>query len=187
MTTIDPRQVNIAEKDIENWLWENPQAIQFSTGSKIERWIARQYTLPSGVLDLLGLFYGHLVVVEVKNTTIKPEALTQVCRYAYDLERIASEIGVYHPPNKVIIGKNIETNTLKEAEALEIVIFTFEVNLNLDISGMWGFKSEYYKEQREKIKNLAEEPLFDFLRDELKEHREAEKEFSRLFGDNNNG
>jgi len=85
---IDERKVNLAEADIEQWLWENPGAVQIDIwGSQdcVDVWIGRQVAVPSGVIDLLGRTAdGTIVVVEVKNTQIQSGALTQVRRYTFD-------------------------------------------------------------------------------------------------------
>ena len=77
------------EKDIEDWLYKNPESLRFAG---IRRWIARQLSLPSGRLDLLGFSrmdgVDSLSVVEIKNNVPDERALLQVSRYAYDIQRV---------------------------------------------------------------------------------------------------
>ncbi len=87
---IDIKRVNISEKDIEDWLWENPAEVaEVVKGVSRVRWVARQYRVPSGILDLLGIatfpfgddwFDETPLLVEVKHQPITSAAIAQICR-----------------------------------------------------------------------------------------------------------
>lgn len=140
---IDISRVNLSEKDIEDWLYENPGEIPLTRDNyaPIIHWIGRQYSLPSGIADLIGVRQsGLLVVIEVKNVPINKAAILQVCRYASDLISIASEIPGYWCKDevgtanvqKVVIGPSIDRQTLCEAMAVEVKVITFAARLELD-------------------------------------------------------
>ena len=68
------RCYDISEKELEYYLLDHPELL------KIDRWVAHQFKVPSGVIDLLGItqdpFGEMLVVVELKTTRINQRALT---------------------------------------------------------------------------------------------------------------
>lgn len=159
---IDPRKVQLSEKDIEDWLWENPQAIE-SYGRVVKEWIGRQVIVPSGRIDLLGINRADgLVVVEVKNVVFESKHLTQVQRYARDLEDVYFELtGEPFPVWKFLIGPFEPDNTvLMEADAMDIRIICIDYHLNADLSGPWFFNKEYNAKRKQDIKNLAESDMF---------------------------
>jgi hypothetical protein len=167
---IDEKKVNLAEKDIEQWLWENPHSAWCLVG-RVEKWLKRQYRLPSGIADLIGVTdTGSLVVVEVKNVDIDASALTQVCRYAFDLKYIHTlvirdiipddmpEPDVY----KVVIGRSVDTQTMREAEALDIQVICFQVNLSLDtISAAW--RNEFREDRRAVYDDLSRDETWEIV------------------------
>lgn len=171
MTTIDPRKVNLAEKDIEDWIYMNDEeAIPLNWGpdTYVKEWIARQYHVPSGIIDLLGITNdGDFVVVEVKNTEITSEALAQVCRYAYDIRMammhvLGSEDATVF---KIVIGKGSpETKIMFEARALDVSLYTFEVALNLKVSGEWSFRRETDEKFHQDYQRIGSDPMFDRVR-----------------------
>lgn len=141
---IDERKVNLAEADIEQWLWENPGAVNVRAGLDVVEWTGRQFKVPSGIADLIGLTEdGDIVVVEVKNGPIAPDALTQVTRYAKDIEDICVAAAYKHKLydqkfqpiiSRVVIGKSIDGKTLTEAEAMGIETIAFGLHLHLTLS-----------------------------------------------------
>lgn len=165
MTTIDPRKVNLAEKDIEDWLWENPKSL------RVDKWVGRQVRVPSGIIDLLGVRLGKIplpVVVEVKNVEITPQAILQVCRYAYDIDRIAGEIrarrgefGIENYIEKILIFKGGVSNDLMyAANALGVWLQSFNVDLNINISGTWHFNNDVRAEDKKMIEDMSRSELF---------------------------
>lgn len=140
---IDISRVNLLEKDIEDWLYENPGALAHRfAGPYVEKWLARQYSLPSGIADLIGVDnYGVLAVVEVKNVPINKAAVLQVCRYAVDLREVIfhrtgyKAIDQFDNPviRRLLVGPSIDNQTFTEAEACEVDVFQFSVTLDLAV------------------------------------------------------
>lgn len=144
---IDMSKVNLTEKDIEDWLFENPEDFpthtEYYDETPIDRWIGRQYRLPSGIADLVGIRKsGLLVVAEVKNIAISKAAILQVCRYASDLEQIVANRTNYNFKDKygaphiqkIVIGPSIDDQTFMEAQACDVGVVRFSANLNLELS-----------------------------------------------------
>jgi hypothetical protein len=141
---IDINKVNLAEKDIENWLFENPHelGVGYMGEYMVERWIARQYPLPSGIADLVGISgHGLVVVVEVKNVPISKAAVLQVCRYANDLDDISGNRSGYYTLDsnlrrgisRILIGPSIDDQTFNEAMAVGVEVIAFGVEMNLTL------------------------------------------------------
>lgn len=161
---IDQSKVNILEKDIEEYLWQHPSQCG------VDYWLKRQFAVPSGIIDLIGVTEDDdLVVVEVKNTPIDANALAQVSRYAYDIWMIrqmfvnqkADKPRVY----RMVVGKSIDTRTMLEAEALSIQVSTFAVELRLDISPQ-SWAEHYMQERCRKWSDLRQdEDLIAFFED----------------------
>lgn len=155
---IDMSRVNLIEKDIEDWLYENPDALYGSYDiAPIENWIGRQYQLPSGVADLIGMRSDRmLVVIEVKNVPINKAAVLQVCRYAEDLKHIVGwRMGYPYKRDNgepviemVLVGPSIDDQTFDEATALGIRVFRFSVQLDLTVSSV-----RWTQDHQEKVEN----------------------------------
>lgn len=129
----------------------------------ISRWFGRQYTLPSGIADLIGVRGDEgLVVIEVKNVPINKAAILQVCRYAYDLEEIAAfRMGYPHAQNferpyveRVVVGPSIDAQTLIEAAAVDVRVWQFAITINVDVSRLYRDQQEQ-KELESKMESLA--------------------------------
>lgn len=156
MTTIDPKKVQLAEKDIEDWLYEYPGSLD------VTKWVGRQVHVPSGIIDLLGVDEdGNPVVVEVKNVEITADAVLQVCRYAADIERGVDALRDSHQQwgcsvRRVVIGKGaIANQTMYEANAVDVELHTFGVCLELDIDGPYSFDSYVVERDEKLLKNLV--------------------------------
>lgn len=167
---IDPSKVNLSEKDIEDWLFDNPKELG------IEKWIGRQFDVPSGRIDLLGIWETNFVgisipvVVEVKNVTVDSFALTQVCRYAKDIEEILITRDEWMEREekpwvrKIVVGKeSVDNRIMFEAYALNVDIHTFSVQFKLDISGEYKWSSEARVEQNLRYREIAKLEIFDNL------------------------
>lgn len=188
---IDPSRVNILEKDIEDFLWENPNAIR-GNGYVVERWLKRQYEVPSGIIDLLGVTSSkNLVVVEVKNVAINASALTQVSRYAFDILQIArgaaeyiiGDIEVRPWIYRIVVGKSMDDKIMLEAESIGVELLSFDVKLGIDIdSYSW---SEHYEESRSaKHKSLQnDDDLLTVLQERSAYMRLCQEEFDRAVDD----
>lgn len=160
-TIIDPSNVHILERDIEEFLWKNPESLFDSARNPfVKSWLGRQVALPSGIADLVGVNrVNSLVVVEVKNTPITSEALAQVCRYSYDLENIESHLFDYtetRPVWKIVVGSGKHENKIQfEADALSIILITFDVRLTLDLSGPYHWSREFGEELKINYEQLS--------------------------------
>lgn len=125
--------MNQRERDIESLLYSRPDLLPplWFSGGGVSRWLARQYSVPSGRIDLLGIaeFSDHksLVVVELKSGVIDSRAVAQVCRYANDLQHILDAIcsrvdGLLTEADstvhKVLIGESVDRKTYFEAEGV---------------------------------------------------------------------
>lgn len=137
---VDPKKVSLNEADVEQYLWEHPGIVRLGNVN-VDHWIKRQYSVPSGIIDLFGITTnGNYVVAEVKNVEVDAKAIAQVCRYAFDLDEILSRVdehaGIYYPGvcAKVLIGPSISTTVLREIEACEITYIQFDVTFHLEIS-----------------------------------------------------
>lgn len=154
---VDSSKVSLSEKDIENWLWENPQSVG------VEKWVARQFRVPSGIIDLLGVDdYQNPVVVEVKNVELTAAAILQVCRYANDVSRIVQSIGMKineaYVSKTVVFRGNISNELQYEANAVDVSLRSFQVNYDLKISGRWGWTAETFRRDIEFINDLSKKP-----------------------------
>lgn len=166
MTTINESQVNLSEKDIEDWLFANPRHVIFGNDWMVDHWLGRQVKVPSGIVDLIGICsypYGPdtvaLVVVEVKKVEINSAAVAQVCRYAADVERVLSTIERLNCANnwsviKVVIGPGISTTTYMEAEATNTLFIKFDVDLRLSLNQLRPNK-DFTDKRNEQYKQLA--------------------------------
>lgn len=153
------------EYDEEDWLDDCPHLPDGSiitTG--LDRVIARQLTLPSGICDLIALatnFYYNptLAVVELKKGVIDTLAFTQCLRYMRDLNEIFFYTMVerdlyksYRPMSKfdfslgatpeisgILIGHSVQDNNLLIAcEAAGIQVYTYEYR-----DGFYFFQSQW--------------------------------------------
>lgn len=76
---------NWSERELEDWLWEHPEAL----GCQGLRWIGRQVPLPSGQrVDLLGVtehkdYKSGIIIAELKAVTADGEALSQLLSYLH--------------------------------------------------------------------------------------------------------
>jgi len=92
-----------------------------------------------------------LFVAEIKNVPLRAEHLTQVCRYAADIDTVCEYFEVnYGIPlhlgetKKVIIfpDSNFDSKLQYEADALGIILHSFNVQLNLSLTGQWGWNGK---------------------------------------------
>jgi len=149
------------EKVLEDWLLGNPDA--YSDCEHEFHWIGRQIHVASGIIDLLGVevkpsarddsYYSILHIVELKAEPAKSRHLTQVCRYAQDIEFGCDSLGLNVGIIKAVLATDIQNNCIQfEADALGVELR--EVSPAFSVSGPWGFKAEA-REEHEKI-NIRE-------------------------------
>ncbi len=160
----------VTERHIEDCLWETPKDLN-DEYMVVEKWIARQLKLPSGILDLLGfirIFNGYpgVLVVELKNGPITSSALGQVMRYSADISKVLEEIELKHGPMgnfhvyRLVIGSSVSTETLQEANSMDVMVRTFKAFIYLECSGV-SWTDEYQNTYREEIEGLVDLKTFD--------------------------
>lgn len=172
---LDIGKVNLTEKDIEDWLFENPEDfpadVEYHGETPIVKWIGRQYHLPSGIADLIGLRgNGMLTVVEVKNVAISKAAILQVCRYASDVEQITENRDRYDFRDKdgtpyvqkVIIGPSIDDQTFMEAQACNVAVICFVANLDIALTEI-SWTTAAYKSRCDTLNEISKQPEWDVL------------------------
>jgi hypothetical protein len=158
----------ITERDIEYCLWESPWQCKSSYGI-IYKWIARQYRVPSGIIDLLGVTeWGNLAVFEIKNVPIDSKALAQVSRYALDIENILEifcDNEDYRPKvGRVVVGELPKERKLYyEAESMHILLYTFD-KLTGSIDGNWILNQSWMDLQTQYIE-LSTDIIWDEIKD----------------------
>lgn len=161
------------EKDIELWLFARPQYVGSDAWPDLDvaEWIGRQYQLPSGIADLVGITSrGQLVVIEVKNVPINKAALTQVSRYRYDLMCVANRFASYprHLDGRpevfaMVIGPSIDEQTHIEAYALDIAVMCFDVQAWVACHSV-DYRVRHQSEQhQQQIEAIAARPEWDTL------------------------
>lgn len=141
---IDNNRINLKEKDLEDYLWEHPQEVP-----NVNHWIARQFKVPSGIIDLLGISLGGTaIVVELKNTEIDSDAIAQVCRYAWDVEQILVRVegDDLYQAEKIVIGTGIKNAAMFEANAMGVDVLSFVFELSMDFR-----RTDWREETRSKI------------------------------------
>lgn len=79
--------MKISERQLEDWICEHPDSL----GGPHINLIGRQIPLVHGILDILA-FDCRVLVVELKARDLKEEDLTQVLRYAHDVDRFTETI-----------------------------------------------------------------------------------------------
>lgn len=140
---LDISRVTLYESDIEEYLFKNPNHVlvidrQLSNLKVVVRWLRRQFTVPSGIIDLLGeMDDGSIAVVEVKLGAIDSKAIAQVCRYAYDIEMAASWASTGYESvmvHRVVVGGSIDGKTMYECNALNVHPLHYEASLSLSTS-----------------------------------------------------
>lgn len=157
---LDAERCNLKERDIEDYLWENPQLVYTGSGNSIDHWIARQLHVPSGIIDLFGVTGdGTAAVVEIKNVTIDSRAIVQVCRYAKDIETVLERAGNFGVPERVVVGPDIDNNALFEANAVDVHCMHFTVDITVKLGGV-GWTAAFRERMSREYQELAASPLF---------------------------
>lgn len=166
---IDINRVNLLEKDIEDWVYECRTEIPKNYHGWITHWFGRQYQLPSGIADLIGMrTNGVASVIEVKNVPINKAAITQVCRYAADLRDLINnrmdypirDSSTFPYIEKVLIGPSIDAQTFGEAKACDVEVIIFTPRLQLSIRDV-DWTDEYSQERDKRLEKLAENPEWE--------------------------
>ncbi len=184
---ISPLKVNISERDMEDYLYNNPRIVNLPGLGSVKEWIGRQITVASGVIDLVGIFEdGRVIVVELKNRDIVSQDLCQVTRYASDIDQILSNCDSLYRAITVIIfkGEEIPNSVLMESTALCISLMSFKVMLTGFVSGPWHFTKEAFDEFRNKNDKTYKE-FFEQYKDKIARYEEQETSNVEPANDNN--
>lgn len=188
---IDASKVNLLEKDIEDWLFENPQELPHWDDNLITQWIGRQYSLPSGIADLIGLRKDNrVVVVEVKNVPINKAAILQVCRYQNDIKHALSarmdypHMRDWNEPvvDMVLVGPSIDGQTFSEALAVGVDVITFAASVTLSMARLrWNHEQAWsISEQRDAVAARPEWAIFGLtIREDIEQSRIEQERASR--------
>lgn len=165
---INSSKVNLSEKDIEDWLLENPHEIKICYSEyNIEAWIGRQVKVPSGVIDLIGYINGPKnlwpVIVEIKNSEFTQASILQVCRYAADIQSALNNVS-YEENNewsdeviKIVIAKGTPTSQIQfEADAVNVRLMSFYAQYSLKLEGEWSWNKEFRNQRSIEIDELAQ-------------------------------
>lgn len=165
---VDPRKINLSEKDLEDYLFENPGLVKMPfTFEPIERWFGRQLHVPSGIIDLIGVTVSdRIAVVELKNTEIFSSHLTQVCRYAVDIENAimqAGYMGEIYVTRILISTYQPSHQMITEARAVNVHISTIDVNFDMGIGGYWKYSDSYLKQYSEELDKLKKIDVIDYV------------------------
>lgn len=158
-------RIPLCEKDIEDYLFDNPGEVSFFTNDgtnlRIARWVGRQISVPSGIADLLGVTEeGAAVVVEVKLGAIDGKAIAQCARYARDLGIVFERIrGIANgnfdmPVLKLVIGASIDKWSMFECYATDTCWIEFSPMLTMSFSRT-RFTSEFHQSVRDQYSALA--------------------------------
>jgi hypothetical protein len=161
------------ERKLEDYLFDNPTKVP-----NVTCWLARQFRIPSGRIDLLGISKScHYskpekltpYVVELKCNKFTHEALTQVSRYARDIDIITSNLDVYRgqdykeyweSTHKIVIAPGIPSEAIiYEADSLEILLYSVDDNYQIN-SGYWIFTSDTVSNYHNMLFNIAGTNLF---------------------------
>lgn len=143
-----------SEKHLEDWLVKDITADKYRE-IQDQFWyssiIARQLTVPSGIIDLLVLgnnTWRHLGVIELKKGAIDDHAVSQLLRYIANIRGVYREIGIqltnqgtitsaqlegWIGVNSAINGKLIGHSvssphiiTICEAQRIELILYDFD-------------------------------------------------------------
>lgn len=183
---VDPKHINISEKDLEDYLFENPCLVKMPyTESPVREWIGRQFHVPNGIIDLLGITEGNeVVVIELKNTSFTSGHITQVCKYASNIESVLMVAGAYSEPYKLLIGPYEPTNEIiAEADSVDVYIKTLSIQFDMSIGGHWHFSEEFTSFCNKTINEIAK--LDPFVKLAEIARMETENIHSNIAGGNN--
>lgn len=170
---IDPNKVNLAEADIEEYLWQHPELLVLSHPSdrrRVDHWIGRQYEVPSGIIDLWGVTtLSEVIVVEVKKGAINAQAIAQVCRYALDIERVISRFATPGNTFRVVVGTSIDRQAMFECHAAGVDPFIFRVQMHLQLFPQ-EFSAEVWDQLDERYNELAKSESMQHFQDFCQEN-----------------
>lgn len=162
------------ERDIETALYYCPALLPepFRGGGALS-WLARQYNVPSGRIDLLGVYacgdWRSAVVVELKRGAVDAATLAQVCRYAADITQIIDHIAATNGiltvldsrVFKVVIGRSIDRHVSIAAEGMDVIPFGYSIDAENRLR-LGHFKFSNDEGRWSKYAQLAEDSPFEY-------------------------
>lgn len=156
---ICPGQVNLSENDIENHLFANPELVN-TEFVRVTRWLKRQYHVPSGVIDLLGVTDGDgIAVVEIKSVEITGDAVLQVKRYAFDIDEVLRAEGVRTLCcMPILIGPSIRDQVLLDCEACGVVVLLYQPRVSLAIRRK-DWSDDFLSSRAAQYARVANDPI----------------------------
>ena len=167
----------VSERDIEDYLYLHPECLGMT------EWIARQFVVPSGRIDLLGLkrikgvSVPNIIVVELKSHQINSNALAQAARYRKDIQNAINEKihdllfdygnsflwNTYCESNFIgamVVGVgDVDKFTLMEANAIRIDLRIMNLSLTIETGGNIVFKDYFKKEYKTQIEEMQENSI----------------------------
>lgn len=133
------------ELALENALYSQPWLLPSLDDYRLmfDGWIARQYSVPSGRIDLLGRAWNltggpSAIVVELKRGAIDEKTLCQASRYAADIRHVLETISDDEGPLTIwetkvfviVVGYSISRACYMAAMGMEIIPLLYTVNNN---------------------------------------------------------
>ena len=166
-----------SERDIEDYLFEHPELLGMKS------WIARQFRVPSGVIDLLGEWWlegaeiPNIVVVEIKKGPITASSIMQVTRYRKDIQNVINskahdlfydygESELYNIyceadfVSSIVVGSpGVGYNTFLEADAIGVQLRTFEVKMEVEMSDPLRLPERVINDYSQEIDDLKADSI----------------------------
>lgn len=150
------------EKELEDWLYEEPDAL----GLDGLGWIGRQVTVESGIIDLIGIIEADcpyikdtVVIVELKAVPLTGDAILQVCRYAIDVRMVFG--GLCHIKKIVISVGDIPDKLQMSADECQVELRS--VRPHFTISGCWDWRHEFIEKRRKTAHLVFKQAYEDML------------------------
>lgn len=184
------------ESDVEDYLFEHPEVINAGLIT-VNHWVARQYHVPSGIIDLLGAMkmippYGFKyfpVLVEIKNRPARSEDFAQICRYSHDIQEIFYSLDIEVNPHKILLAPgSVDKQIQAEANALNVLVCGFKVSPLVEVSSNWRWSYDYMKRRAQELFDKSNDPLLqDFFQNNELELKPFEDYINKLDYEAGNG
>jgi len=155
----------LSEHDLETWMYDHPEILFHFLGEF--KWIAKQFEIPSGKIDLLGMSekLNSLILVELKISEFKEAYLTQISRYSKDLDDIQELFPTKYaiPVISILIATGEPSKIVQySANALKINLMTITIDQNkIDIPDYrWDWTPEVKELINSKLQEISKNPIF---------------------------
>jgi hypothetical protein len=207
-----------SERHLEDYLWAHPEAFgiievpDYANGDCLEiELLYRQFPLPSGIVDLIGLAAGYQVaIIEIKKGPIDAKALAQLMRYMDDVKAAWEQLFLEYCQDQrenykllfrrdivngsvesqrtrgFIVGSELPDKNLFISAAacgIDFVVYEYDgVKYDLQIVPSWRPR---ILEMSDNAKSVLASPLGALLEDALVSHLKQEKRHCEHWGDDN--